>query len=156
MHRFARGEWVGFATNRKRKTRLVGDIRSARSKQRDVHSLSYLSRLVPRARTFVLFKQFYNRVIGRRDSNFPIVLVPGVSNFNVGALVVCMNLGNSLRLEENRIYDRIVAAIRAVSVRRNFFHSFRLFPKTEQTRADLWHFFRSLSVLSTRSKSFDI
>lgn len=47
------------------------------------------------------------------------------------------SLGNLLRLEENRVYDRIVAAIRAVSVRRNFFRSFRLFPKTEQTRADL-------------------
>lgn len=61
------------------------------SKQRDVHSLSHFPRLLPRARTFVLFKQFYNRVIGRRDSNFPIVLVPGVSNFNVGALAVCMD-----------------------------------------------------------------
>lgn len=59
--------------------------------KRDVHSLSHFSRLLPRARTFVLLKQFYNRVIGRRDSNFPIVLVPGVSNFNVGALAVCMD-----------------------------------------------------------------
>lgn len=73
----------------RKKTRLVGDIRSACFKQRDVHSLSYFSRFLPRARTFVLFKQFYNRVIGRRDSNFPIVPVPGVSNFSVRALATC-------------------------------------------------------------------
>lgn len=39
------------------------------------------------------------------------------------------SLGNLLRLVENRVYDRIVAAIRAVSVRRNFFAPFDFFLK---------------------------